>query len=159
MHKARKYNPLLYLGYRLANDKKYPAMPHQQACKNGRLVNRAMFKKKDTSYVCCAFTVIWYCTSSSLHHFFAPLDSAYWKSTSYVINLSNVGWRKQKYVFRVALHSAFSFWLQPLTKCNVCVHNCLRTLLLLAPCSISCIKSHVAWKNPLTSMCEGSNPR
>jgi uncharacterized protein YgiM (DUF1202 family) len=33
-------------------------IPHQQACRNGRLVSRAIFKKKETSYVCCAFTVI-----------------------------------------------------------------------------------------------------
>ena len=33
---------------------------------------------------------------SWLHHFFAPLYSAYWKSTSYVIKLGDAGWRKQR---------------------------------------------------------------
>ena len=49
---AKAYNPLLYLGYKWAKARKYPAIPHQQACKKGKLVNLAMFKKKLTSYSC-----------------------------------------------------------------------------------------------------------
>lgn len=55
---AKVYSTRLYLGYKWAKARKYPAIPHQQACKKGRLVNLAIFKKKDTSYVCSAFTVI-----------------------------------------------------------------------------------------------------